>query len=361
MGGNHKIWRNSAKGYTFAFLSTILFSLSIPFNKILLVNIQPITLSGFLYFFSGLVFLPSFKLQKKFEKIKKKDLKYLIFMILFGAILAPIILFYGLKTVSALQTSLFLNFELIFSTLLAILIFHDKIGKNAIIGFVIIVIVLFLWSIDFNFSLLFSSNYPFGVIFVIIACFFWGMDNNLSQRLSNKSSVQIASIKSLIGGLTNILISFILKYKFKITFMQVALILFVGLLSYGLSIVFFLNSLKILGTSKTGIIFSLNSFIAGIFSILITGDKFSLNIVFVFAFVLFGVALILVDHHKHRHFHPNFIHSHPIEDDLHHQPSMIERLEKNGQIVTHQHLSFEHSHDHHHDLHHIHKHKKLKK
>jgi drug/metabolite transporter (DMT)-like permease len=352
----------SKNGYYFAFIAAFLFSLAVPLSKGLLDSFHPMNLAGFTYLFSGLILLPTFWLKSKSEKIHLKDFKIISPMILFGSILAPISLLFGLAQISAFQASLFMNFELIFTALIAFFAFQDKIGKKGRIGLVIIILILLSWSINFQVDKLLSLEFSLGTLLVIFACFCWGMDNNIAQLLGEKSNFQITCIKGIIGGCFTLFLSYVIGNQINFisltNFGIISILLTMSLLSYGLSIVFFLKSLKNIGTTKAGIIFSLSPFIAGILALIIEPETVSGILFLVYLGVLFGVFMILVDKHEHSHLHKTLIHIHKIDEkDGHHQPHQILIIkEKNGIIIQHEHLNKEHMHEHSHDLHHHHKH-----
>ncbi len=349
--------QSSKKGFLFALLSSLLFSLSTPLSKLLLEDIQPLILSALYYSISGVFFFPSFWMDKQYGKIKAVDFKKISLMIISGAIIAPILLLYGIRTVSAFESSLYLNFEMVFTILIAYFIFKDKIGSKGVLGIIIVLSSLLLWSIDFQIFAVFSNSFSIGVLLIIFACFFWGVDNNISRSLGDKSSLQITSIKGIVGGTFNFCLIFLLQIKFSLSGVQILLIFIVGILSFGVSIMCFLFSLKFLGTIKSSLIFSLSPFFGAIISFVLFGNTFRIADLFVFLTILIGIVLLLVDQHVHNHNHLSFTHIHPMEDDLHHLASNIERIEQiSDSIVKHTHVPFAHSHKHNHDLHHHHGH-----
>jgi drug/metabolite transporter (DMT)-like permease len=96
-------------GYVAAVVSAILFGVSSTLNKIALENVNSTVIAGMIYFVAG-VFLfaiqqtPLYpKILTKLDtseteaKITKKDYKTLAFVILFGSIIAPLLLLNGLN------------------------------------------------------------------------------------------------------------------------------------------------------------------------------------------------------------------------------------------------------------------------
>ncbi len=350
------------KGFGLALLASLLFSLSTPLGKLILDSTAPLALSAYTYLVVGLVFLPSFFVEQKYTPIQRADWKKLGAMILFGSVLAPIALFYGLSQVNAFQAALYLNFEIIFTILLAVLLFHERVGSRGILGTVLIVVLLVGWSIDFDFARLVTVDFNGGLPLVLVACACWGIDNNISTALGERSHYQVTSIKGLCGGAINLLMAVTLRISLWVPVGVIPWIVFVGAVSYGLSIACFLIALKKIGTTKAGTMFSLNPFFGSLIALIIFQIAIRPLDLLVYVLVLGGVLLLLSDQHGHGHYHLAGIHKHPIDIDEHHQPGQIKVLEsaedcgKEDGGVLHEHKEIKHDHEHNHDLHHRHKH-----
>ena len=124
-----------------ALLAAVFYAINTPFSKILLENVQPTFLAAFLYLGAGvgvgMMYLFHIKKEDKSERLTKQDLPYTVGMILLD-IVAPIFLMIGIKMGTASNASLLGNFEIVATTLIALLIFKEKVsGKLWIaIGFI---------------------------------------------------------------------------------------------------------------------------------------------------------------------------------------------------------------------------------
>ena len=124
-----------------ALLAAVFYAINTPFSKILLENVQPTFLAAFLYLGAGvgvgMMYLFHIKKEDKSERLTKQDLPYTVGMILLD-IVAPIFLMIGIKMGTASNASLLGNFEIVVTTLIALLIFKEKVsGKLWIaIGFI---------------------------------------------------------------------------------------------------------------------------------------------------------------------------------------------------------------------------------
>lgn len=347
-------------GYFFAFLSALFYAISTPLNKILVENIVPLVLSGWTYFFSGIILLPAFLTKKKSKaSITLDDVPKLTVIIISGSVLAPVFILYGLFFSTAFQTSLFLNFEVIFTILIAMLIFNERLGKKGAIGIILVIGCLLFWSIDFQISKISNILNP-GIIFLLLGCIFWAIDNNVTQTLGEKSATQITSIKGICGGIISLIISILAGYSIILSFVNYLFISFIGLFSFALSIILFISALKKIGTIKTSILFSTSPFIAAIFSLIFLDESIGLYGYIIIILTFIGILLITTDEHAHLHSHGVLVHTHSLkEKDKHHQDIEIvsEQTKKPQKAVTHKHEEFTHSHEHSHNTHHRHDHK----
>lgn len=121
------------KGILFAFMAALCYAISSPVSKLLLNYIPPTLMAGFLYLGSGLCMLVIFVIKKikgnikKEKRLSKKDIFYVIGMVLLD-IAAPILLMFGLTTTTAANVSLLNNFEIVMTSLIAFIFFKEKIS-----------------------------------------------------------------------------------------------------------------------------------------------------------------------------------------------------------------------------------------
>ncbi|TFG02951.1 MAG: DMT family transporter [Promethearchaeota archaeon] len=335
------------KGYFYALIAALLFGLSTPISKILLTEIDPITLSGWSYIFSGLFLLPGLKYIKKEKYLNSKDLLKISLIIIFGSILGPIFVLIGLANSSAFQASLFLNFEVVFTVLIAILVFKEKITIKNGIGIILIIVLLFSWSINFKFFD-YMTFFSVGVSLIVLGCLFWAIDNNITRTLEGKSSIMITMIKSLCGGIITIFIAIILQINIFLSLSQFLIVFIFGVLTFGISIACFITALKYIGTIKAGIILALSPFISAILSIIINQETISLVDLIIFFLVFFGLVLITLENPEKLHGHHFIIHAHSIsKEDVHHKDIKILNIE--GNKISHVHKPIKHSHSFSHD------------
>jgi len=341
----------------FIMVSAILFGLSAPLSKLLVKDIDPVLLAGFLYLgaFLGLTiyFIMTWNRSsiKKTSALERKDVPWLTGSIISGGIIAPIALMFGLTFVTGFSASLLLNLEGLATAMIAILIFKENAGRRLWIALLCMTIAGVFLSWDTN-----QGRFEIaGPLLIVIAMICWGIDNNLTRNISDKDPAQIVMIKGLVAGSISILIAFSMGTRITWNF-NIAFALVVGAFSYGISIVFFIKALQGLGSFRTGAFFSLGPFIGAIVSIILLQEWIGWILLPATFLMIMGVWLIIGEKHGHFHSHEKIMHTHEhTHRDMHHDH---EHLEDGPEPHTHEHTHANavHAHAHWPDTHHRHDH-----
>lgn len=293
-------------GYVGALGSAILFGLSSTLNKISLSNVNPIVVAGMIYFVGGifLLLLHSSPLHKKllalFEtktetehEISKKDYKTLGLAILFGSVLAPLLLLEGLNLTTAVNASLLLTTESLFTVAIAFIFLGERGAKKDYFGIILLLVGVLVVTTDGNFL---GTNLNVGIsgnLLVLGACLFWGLDNTFCKFLSKKTEiVYITGLKCLIGGGILLAMPLFLGISYDVPLGSLPYILTVGAFSIALSILLFLFALREIGSMRTGIIYSISSLFGAVFAFFTLEESFSIIQLLAGIAMLIGVYIL---------------------------------------------------------------------
>jgi drug/metabolite transporter (DMT)-like permease len=352
----HKHMRS---GVPVAIAAAVLFGASTPFSKILLGRVDPVLLAGLLYLGSGCCLALWRLVRGRFQNgmngeasLKVTDLPWLAGAILAGGIAGPILLMVGLKATSASSTSLLLNLEGVFTAMLAWFVFKENFDRRIMLGMIAITIgcAVLSWSGEEPFFI------SWGSLAVIGACLAWGIDNNLTRKISAGDPVEIAAAKGLIAGTVNTAIALAGGAAVPGLFTLLASA-WVGLLGYGVSLMFFVLSLRHLGTARTGAYFSLAPFVGAFIAILILEEGVTPNYLSGAVLMGIGVWLHLTECHDHEHRHGTVDHDHSHVHDEHHLHHDDDLIRDHGaHCHLHTHYGVPHHHPHYPDIHHRHEH-----
>lgn len=342
-------------GVPLALGSAILFGASAPFSKLLLGAVDPWLLAGILYLGAGLglavVHLgrSAIGLANPEAPLRRADIPWLVAVVFFGGMLGPVLLMFGLSMTAAASGSLLLNLEGLATMGIAWLVFRENVDRRLLLGAAAILAgaVILSWQGEARLDL--------GGLLIAGACLSWGIDNNLTRKLSSADPVQIAMIKGLGAGSTNLLLALLLGASLPAAG-PIAGAATVGFLSVGVSLVMFMLGLRHLGAARTGAYFSLAPFIGALLSLALFRDGLSAQLLVAGALMAFGLYLHLTERHDHEHAHDILEHEHAHVHDEHHQHP------HDGPVTEphthwHRHEPMRHSHPHYPDLHHRHGHR----
>ncbi len=265
-----------SSGFLYALAAASLFGASTPLAKLFLSTINPWTLAGLLYLGAGLGLLALFLVRPLIASssvrraIDSKDALPLAGLTLAGGVLAPIFLMNGLVRTNAAESSLLLNLETVLTVALAWFVFREPFNRRILTGFALIV----TGAIVLSWPKQGFSGRLWGPIFVGVACFCWAVDNNITRTISDKDPLQIAMIKSLAAGATNIGLALAVGGVVP-RWTVGALAGMMGFVGYGISLCCFILALRLIGTARTSAFFSLAPFVGTILSVAILGEPFS--------------------------------------------------------------------------------------
>lgn len=347
----------SHRAVRWALFAALLFGASTPAAKGLLVALPPQVLAGLLYLGSGLglgvLWLWRHQGGSSAEApLSRHDLPWLSGAILFGGILAPLLLLAGLLHTPASAASLLLNLEAALTALLAWVVFRENVDRRVALGMLVIVLggALLVWEGRPAWGGL------FGPLAIAGACACWAIDNNFTQKVSSSDPIQIAALKGGVAGVVNLAIGLVMSGALP-TLPSALAALVLGFFGYGVSLVLFVLALRHLGTARTSAYFSTAPFIGAILSVILWREPLTPFLLAGGALMGVGVWLHLSERHLHMHTHELLSHSHGHVHDEHHQHAHGP-ADAPGEPHTHAHTHepLVHSHPHYPDIHHRHAH-----
>ncbi len=263
---------SNTKGILLALLAAALYALNSPLSKLLLDYVPSTLMAGLLYLGAGggmlvvHLFQKAAKRPQKEKKLTKSDLPYTLAMIILD-IAAPIFLLLGLSYTTAANASLLNNFEIVATSLIALMIFKEKISPRLWFGIGFVTLSCGLLSFEDLTSLQFSL----GSLFILLACLCWGIENNCTRKLSEKDPTEIVIVKGLCSGAGSLIIGLCLGERIGVLWSILA-VLAVGFVAYGLSIFFYVYAQRTLGAARTSAYYAIASFIGAALSLAVFRD-----------------------------------------------------------------------------------------
>jgi drug/metabolite transporter (DMT)-like permease len=345
-------------GAPLAIASAALFGASTPLAKALLgEGVSPWLLAGLLYLGSGIGLALIWFGRRLFGRpsqeapLKGRDWGWMALVVLAGGIAGPLLLMVGLSTTSAASAALLLNVEGLATMTIAWAVFRENVDRRLLLGAFAILAGALLLSWQGS-----SGGFGLGALAITGACLAWGIDNNLTRKISGSDPMQIAMVKGLAAGTTNLAAALALGAHLP----GAGLILasgVVGLLGYGVSLVLFVLGLRYLGTARTGAYFSTAPFIGALLALFMFGEPVTVRLIAAAVLMAIGLWLHLVERHDHEHVHEPMEHRHAHVHEEHHQHAHSPG-DPPGEphVHAHAHRRLIHAHPHYPDLHHRHGH-----
>ena len=341
----------------FAVLAAVLYGISSPVSKVLLDSVPPALLAALLYLGAGIgmavvsLVQTAGKQTVREAPVGRKDLPYVIGMIVLD-IAAPVLLMFGLTMTTAANASLLNNFEIVTTSVIALLIFREAIDRRLWLAIILIVCASILLTIEDMSSFAFSA----GSIFVLLACVAWGFENNCTRMLSLKDPVEIVIIKGFGAGGGALLLALVAR-EMTADVGGILAALLLGFFAYGLSIYFYVLAQRSLGAARTSAFYAVAPFIGVGLSFVIFQTPLTVSFAAATVIMIAGAYFAATGGHRHRHVHTLLTHEHRHRhDDEHHTHDHDPPVEgEHSHLHTHEDLV--HNHPHAPDLHHIHGHK----
>ena len=279
-----------------AALSAIIHIVSKPMleNTENVFEINPVVLAFLVYFIAGIFFTPIAKKTHSISKFGKKD--WMVMGLIGTAeVIALITYFYGLKTSTAVNASIFSNSEIIFALVIAMLIFKERLHikecipfSMIIIGMMIIPIGTDLYQNDFSVGHLVTGD-----LLIILAGILYAIDITLCKYIGDRFDIKrVTQVLSFICAAVAISIIVAFEIPMDIDWTQLPGIMTISILGTGMSTLFFLMALKIIGTVRTVLLYSTTAMFGVLFSGLFLGEAITAMDIISLALVLGGIFML---------------------------------------------------------------------
>ena len=298
----------------YAILAAALYAINVPLSKVLLNYVEPTMMASFLYLGAGIGLFLFGIVEKligkggKKEPLTKKELPYTIAMVILD-IVAPILLMLGIARTNSANVSLLNNFEIVATSIVALVVFKEVISKKLWFAIFLVTIASIVLTFEGQGSFVFNQ----GSLFVLGACLCWGFENNCTKMISNKSSVEIVVIKGTFSGLGSLIVALLLGESIPVV-KWLFCVLILGFVAYGLSINFYIMAQKDLGAAKTSAYYSVAPFLGVAFSMVLLKERPSLQFFVALIIMIFSTILMVKDtielQHTHEHRHGDLVHTH---------------------------------------------------
>src|SRR5437870_4444953 len=291
-------------GLLLALVSAALFGAATPAGKVLRPVIPPFHIAGLVCPEAALRVGPAAALDRRAAPgLDRTNRMRLAGAVVFGRIVGPVLLLFGLRVTAAGSVALLLNFEMAATAVLGVALFGEHLGRRGWLGVAGVVAAggVLAWE----------SGWPGAVSASLVAgaCVCWGLDNNLTALIDGMSPSLTTFGKGIIAGTTNLLLGAWLAPLTAPAF-HVAVALVVGALCYGASIALYITAAHHEGATRTQAVFASAPFMGAALSWLVLGETLEGPYLLAGSVFVSSVVLLLLDRHDHFHAHEPLAHVH---------------------------------------------------
>lgn len=289
----------------YAILAAAFYAINTPVSKVLLQFVPSTFMAAFLYLGAGvgvgILYAFHWKKEPAAKRLEKKDLPYTLGMIVLD-IAAPIFLMLGIQMGNASNASLLGNFEIVATTIIALLAFREKVSGKLWIAIGLITLSSIVLSFEGTDGFRFSG----GSLFVLLATLCWGLENNCTRSISEKSTYQIVTLKGLCSGAGSFLIAWVTGEKIP-DIQYILPVMLLGFVAYGLSIFTYIRAQSVIGAAQTSAYYAIAPFIGSALAVIFLGDELTAQYVVALVIMVAGTGFAVLDTlvtaHTHSHTH----------------------------------------------------------
>lgn len=339
-------------GAWLAILAAVSFGVTAPLVKVAGAGAGPFITAALLYLGAAGVSLVGSRAPAREPAPGARHVPRLLLVAVIGAVIAPTLLAWGLQRTSATTASLLLNLEAIFTVLLGWALYREAISAQVALAVTLVASGSALLVLGATTA---GQSSTLGAVAVVIATLGWALDNTLTRPLSDLDPRKVVLAKATVGAALSLAASWVI-HEARPTGAHALALLACGAVGYGLSLRLYLLAQRHLGAGRTGSIFALGPFV-GVLVAWAMGDR-AMNLATGLAGLLFaaGIALHVLERHRHLHRHSPLEHEHAHRHDDQHHDHPHDPPFAGEHSHAHRHREIEHAHEHGPDLHHQHKH-----
>lgn len=347
-------WRRwpALQGGFLAVAAATLFGISTPLVQRAGAGVGAFTTAALLYAGAALLGALMRRPAQREARVRRSDLPRVVAMAVFGAVIGPVALAWGLQNTSGTSASLMLGLEALFTAVLARWLYHETMDRRVWTAMLLLLAGGILLVVDRGAA---GPTQMLGLMAVLLATAAWGVDNTLSRGVAERDPAQVVLVKASLGAPAALLLAFAWREPVPGLAQAVAL-LAIGATGYGLSLRLYLLAQRAFGAARTGSVFAFAPFIGAALAIGLGERGLGWGTAAGGLLMLAGVVVHLYERHEHEHVHEPIEHEHAHRHDDGHHDHAHDPMPEGEHSHAHLHDPVRHAHPHVPDVHHTHRH-----
>lgn len=287
---------NTIKGVIFALLATLLWSGNMVIASGIKGHIPPICLAFWRWAVACIVLAP-FALKTTIDTIStvKKHIKYLALTALLGITIFNTLIYFAGKTTSAVNLSLIAISIPLFIVLLSRVIFKEKVSTTQNIGIAIIITGVLVLISKGSFQALLHIQFAIGDVLMLFACFFFACYTILVRKKPDELTPKVFLFSVFVIGTIFLLPLYVVEHIYfkKVTLDSKTIFItgYVGVCASLISFYVWNEAIRLIGTSKTALIYYLIPVFSGLLAYLFLNQEISLSQMISMGIIITGLLI----------------------------------------------------------------------
>jgi drug/metabolite transporter (DMT)-like permease len=257
-------------------------------------GLDPIVMITVMYLVNSLIFTGITSKRNPIVEIGKTNF---MFLVLIGIIeiIATGLFYFGLKDTSATNAAILGNSDIVFTSIIATMVFKESIKSNEYFPYSLIIIgaiIIPIWSdaISFDYQI---TKFVYGDLLILLAGLFYGIEMNIYRYVSSKvNSKRVLQVISFVGGITALCAVIVLQIPINLRPEDLPIILTAGVFGIGISILLIVTAIKYIGAIRAILIFSTTTLFGIIFSFIILGEEIHFLHFIAFGLIFYATSLL---------------------------------------------------------------------
>ena len=287
---------NQTKGAFFALLATLLWSVNMVIASGIKGHIPPIGLAFWRWTIACVVLAP-FAIKSTIESftIIKKHIRYLMGTAVLGITIFNTLIYYAGKTTSAVNLSLIAISIPLFIVVLSRIIFKEKVSTIKIVGIITIITGVLVLITKGSLEALLHINFTIGDVLMLVACFFFAYYTILVRQKPAELTPKVFLFSVFVIGTIFLFPFYIWEHLFnkKVIFdtKTVLATTYVGIFASLVSYYLWNEAIRLIGTSKTALIYYLIPVFSGILAYFFLGQAIVITQIVSMGIIITGLLI----------------------------------------------------------------------
>jgi drug/metabolite transporter (DMT)-like permease len=287
---------DQTKGAFFALLATLLWSVNMVIASGIKGHIPPIGMAFWRWTIACIVLAP-FAIKSTIENFKtvKKHIRYLMLTAVLGITIFNTLIYFAGKTTSAVNLSLIAISIPLFIVVLSRIIFKEKVSNTKLVGITTIITGVLVLITKGSLEALLHINFTIGDLLMLVACFFFAYYTILVRQKPDDLTPKVFLFSVFVIGTIFLFPFYLWEHLFhKKVILDTKTVLatsYVGIFASLVSYYLWNEAIRLIGTSKTALIYYLIPVFSGILAYFFLGQAIVITQIISMGIIITGLLI----------------------------------------------------------------------